>query len=173
MSWKSVTFERDEDGSHFKSHLVTASLADALRKDLEDRGGVVEKFEEVDCVPIFEAAWGPFIKGQPSMEFDLHGNTLSTYCHIAGYLLESLQRYKEARTFEDGSKYYKIHARHYCMVLTPGEKAVLEAQCAERLEEAEDSANAFMEAWKAWAGQNEEVRPSFKEYLEKRRAEAN
>lgn len=171
-AWKRISFKQDE-GVPLKGHLVTGSLANALKQDLEVRGGVVDKFEDVDHVPVFEAAWGPYITGQPSMEFDLQGRTLSTYCHIVSSLIESLGRCTEVRTFADGSQYYKIHARYVCMVLTTEEKAALEAQCRERLEEARDSSDAFMEAWKAWAGQDKESRCSFEEYLEKTREQAN
>lgn len=144
VPWKWIT------SPNWKSHGVPVYLVQALLDDLRARqegDGEVE-YTEKDTVHCAIDQPGMVCMDRPWMTFQVDGLTIEIPCEdvLSFYTqLKNLpaREFTHGKSMGVGMTYYKLHAFHKCLVLTPDVRQELLDQLGERAMEAEVQATAF------------------------------
>jgi hypothetical protein len=153
-NWKALV-----DASYqWKPHVGLDYLLDGVEQDLQDRDTGHEPNLHKENLPTHKTA------GRNEIHMDLPGmlmlNRKVREVEVDGLFIcmpsqdwtNLLARFKleKVRRFSDGTEYYKIHDRYYCLVLTVGQRnslvAQMEAQKADADAEGEEDDRRFVEA---------------------------
>ncbi len=105
-----------------KSHGVSVELLPSLLLDFTTRDIRVETQEYTDEIDIDLP--GMIIGTRPWQKIMIGTLRLAVPCEDVMSLLDRLAACKQRR-FLDGKRYYKLHAFHKCLVLTPGQRLEL------------------------------------------------
>lgn len=122
------------------THLVSMDRIEQTIQDLVDRDIPATA---VEIIPI-DQAWdfdmpGMSWAGRVMMDFKIDTLELKIPAHDVGSFLLQIRRLP-LRTFNDGTEYYKLHALHRCLVLSPDQKDGLQKMLEETYEESNDIA---------------------------------
>jgi hypothetical protein len=155
----------------WKGHQVCKDLANDVEADLASRMSeiteskdpdVQEYIRQVGATPIFtqeprdvgwfEPHWGMALQNRATRQADCGDGLKLEVPSQDWFDTLALVKLLKVRALASGRDYYKLHARHWCVVLTPIQRqamiASMEAQLAEAEVEAERDNQRFLEGIK-------------------------
>lgn len=149
MSQEAWIWATDTTGT-WKPHIIPLALMSKLARDFETRHPEHQAaFETEPREDVMVDLPGMIWLGRSYRSVDVGGLKFEVPSQDWSTILFDLKM-KPLRTFEDGTPYYKLHHRYFCVVFTQAQRdalvAAMEAQENEADAEAEHDNKKFLEA---------------------------